>query len=387
MDNSLDVDLLPPESYPAAENKDISLQIPISVYKQETKSGWWERIGIAKIGLFTASLYLFLLAISLMKSGARTLAPLTSSLPTTFSGTNCLGLGWIFAYTIMSGSPVAAAALTFFDAHVIDELGAFTMITGSRLGASFIVLLLGFLYVLRGRDRVTSLSMGTLSMTITTTTYLPALLIGVLLLNTGLLDSIQLHCGAMVISMVDLIITPITGLASNLLPYWAVFLLGLAVIVVSFNLFDKCLPEMTLKESQLGWVSNLVFRPIVMFILGAIVTMISMSVSISLALLVPLSDRGFIRRENVIPYIMGANITTFIDTLLAGILLNNPAAFTVVLVSMVSTTVISIIILITLYHPYQRITLNFTNWVTANNLNLVIFMIAIFFIPLILILI
>lgn len=390
MDNSLDIDLHPPESYPSqspANNKETSLQILVSIPKPQTKAGWWEHIRVTKIGLFAASLYMFILAISLMKSGARSLAPLISGFSATSAGANCLGFGWMFAYTIMSGSPVAAAALTFLDANVIDKLGAFTMITGSRLGASFIVLFVGFIYVLRGRDRATSLSMGTLSMTITTTTYLPGLLLGMLILNTGILDNVQLQSGAQLISLIDLIVTPITGLATNLFPYWVIFLLGLVVILISFNLFDKCLPQMTLKDSQVGWMSGLVFRPIVMFLLGAAVTMISMSVSISLALLVPLSDRGYIRRENVIPYIMGANITTFIDTLLAAVLLNNPGAFTVVLVGMVSTTVVSFIILITLYRPYQRTTLNFTNWVTASNRNLVIFMTIILFAPLILILI
>lgn len=85
---------------------------------------------------------------------------------------NSLGFGWIFAYVVMSGSPVAAATLTFFDAGVITKLEAFTMITGSRMGASFIVLFIGFIYVLRGRNRATSLSMGLTSLTVTWTTYL-----------------------------------------------------------------------------------------------------------------------------------------------------------------------------------------------------------------------
>jgi Na+/phosphate symporter len=124
-----------------------------------------------------------------------------------------------------------------------------------------------------------------------------------------------------------------------------------------------------------------------MFTLGAIVTMISMSVSISLSLLVTLSQRGFVRRENVIPYIMGANITTFIDTLLAAVILNNPATFTVSLVGMVSTTAISVFILIAFYRPYQRMSLQFAGWVTDSNRNLAIFIITIFITPVILILI
>ena len=81
--------------------------------------------------------------------------------------------------------------------------------------------------------------------------------------------------------------------------------------------------------------------------LGALITLISMSVSLSLGILVPLSTRGFIRRENVIPYIMGANITTFIDTLLAAVLLDNPPAFTIVLVQMLSISVVSVVLLAT----------------------------------------
>jgi hypothetical protein len=95
---------------------------------------------LTKIVLFIVSLFLFILAITLMKEGARELAPLVRDSFRVDNPANSLGFGWLFAYIVMSGSPVAAAALTFFDAGVIDQLGTFTMITGSRLGASFIVL-------------------------------------------------------------------------------------------------------------------------------------------------------------------------------------------------------------------------------------------------------
>jgi sodium-dependent phosphate cotransporter len=169
-----------------------------------------------------------------------------------------------------------------------------------------------------------------------------------------------------------------------LLPNWGVFLVGLGVIWFSFSLFDKCLPQMTLKESQLGWMSRLVYRPWVMFALGALITLVSMSVSLSLSILVPLSTRGFVRRENVIPYIMGANVTTFIDTLLAAVLLNNPVSFTIVLVGMLVTTVMSFIILLTCYRKYQRWVLRFVGRVTANNRNLALGIVVILAVPVVL---
>lgn len=345
-----------------------------------------KRISWRKIGLFTLSIFLFLLAITLMKEGARALTPLVRDGFRVSNPANSLGFGWLFAYIVMSGSPVAAAALTFFDAGVISQLSTFTMITGSRLGASFIVLFIGFIYVLRGRDKATSLNMGLLSLTVTGTTYVFALIVGVTLLQTGVLDTIQLQSGALLNSLTDLIFDPIAALFLAYIPRWALFLVGLVIILVSFNLFDKCLPEMAIKESQVGRVSRLVYRPAIMFLLGAAVTMVSMSVSVSLSILVPLSHRGFVRRENVIPYIMGANITTFVDTLLAAVLLDNPRAFTVVLAEMLSIAIVSIIILATIYRPYQKGILVFVGWVTADNRHLALFMGIILLIPIILLL-
>lgn len=344
----------------------------------------WQRIAWSKVGIFIVSLFLFILAITLMKEGARDLAPLVRDRFAVTNPANSLGFGWLFAYTIMSGSPVAAAALTFFDAGVINLLSTFTMITGSRLGASFIVLFIGFIYVLRGRDRANSLGMGLLSLTVTGTTYLAGLVVGVLLLTSGVLGGLQLQSGAILNSVTDFVFDPLAAFFLTYLPRWSLFLVGLGIIIVSFNLFDKCLPQMALKESQVGQMSRLVYRPWVMFMLGAAITMISMSVSVSLSILVPLSQRGFVRRENVIPYIMGANITTFVDTLLAAVLLNNPPAFTVVLAEMLSITIVSILILTFIYRRYERTMLAIVNSIAASNRNLALFMFTILFIPIIL---
>jgi Na+/phosphate symporter len=346
----------------------------------------WKHIHWGKIALFLVSLFLFILALTLMKDGARSLAPLVRDSFRVTNPVNSLGFGWLFAYVVMSGSPVAAAALTFFDAGVITQLETFTMITGSRMGASFIVLFIGFIYVLRGRNRATSLSMGLTSLTVTWTTYLAGLAIGVFILQTGLLDNVQLQSGAVLNSILDRIFDPIASFLASFLPGWALFLVGMGIILLSFNLFDRCLPEMAIKDSQVGRVSRLIYRPWVMFLLGAGVTMISMSVSVSLGILVPLSNRGFIRRENVIPYIMGANITTFIDTLLAAVLLNNPPAFTVVLTEMISIAIVSLVILAFFYRRFERNSLRLVAAITANDRNLAIFMAVLFVTPIVLLL-
>lgn len=377
--SQLDIDTQPVDDPPGDPP---ALAIPLPAPARP----WWSHIRLGKIGLFIASLYLFILAISLMKEGASGLTSLVQNILHVSNPINALGFGWLFAYLIMSGSPVAASALAFFNAGVIDQLSAFAMITGSRLGASFIVLFIGFIYTLRGRDRATSLSMGLLSLNVTASTYLPALLLGTVIIKTGVLDHLQLQSGALLTSFMDMIIDPVVDRLILWIPSWMIFIVGLGIILISFNLFDKCLPQMTIKESRVGWMSRLVYRPAVMFGLGAIITLVSMSVSVSLSILVPLSSRGFVRRENVIPYIMGANITTFIDTLLAAVLLNNPPAFTVVLVEMFSVSIVSILILSMIYSSYLHRMLKFVAQVTSTNRNLAFFMLLLLLIPLVLLL-
>jgi Na+/phosphate symporter len=340
--------------------------------------------GALRLLTLVASLWLFILAISFMKEGAHDLVPLIQGTFSISGSVNNLGFGWLLAYITMSGSPVAAIALTFYDAGAISDIGAFNMITGSRLGASLIVLVIGFVYMLRGKGRAESLGIGILSLLVTGTTYLCALGIGYWFLQYGLLDGVQIQGGMVLSSFIDGYFTPIVTLAAGFLPGWLVFLAGLLILLLSFRLIDSFLPTESLRQSQLGRVSRLIYRPVVMLLLGMLVTLVSMSVSVSISILVPLSNRGFVRRENVIPYIMGANITTFIDTLLASVLLQNPRAFTVVVVEMVSVAIVSSIILLFFYSRYERAILSLVNRLVASNLSLALFIIFIFVTPLIL---
>lgn len=342
---------------------------------------WLTRTKIWKLATILVSLWLFVLAIALMKEGARELGPVIAKAFAIDNPLNSLGFGWLFAYATMSGSPVAAASLTFFDAGAITDVGAFNMITGSRLGASLIVLLIGFVYMVRGRGRSESLGIGVLALIVTGTTYLAALGMGYVFLESGSLDWVQLGGGLQLSSFIEGLYGPIVNWVVLYLPGWIVFVSGLLILLQSFRLFDSFLPTQSLRQSQLGRMSRLVYRPVVMFLLGALVTLVSMSVSVSISILVPLSNRGFVRRENVIPYIMGANITTFIDTLLAAVLLQNPRAFTVVLVEMTSVALVSAFILLFFFGRYERAILDLVNKLVSKNVNLALFIVLIFLVP------
>jgi sodium-dependent phosphate cotransporter len=337
-----------------------------------------------KIGFGLLSVALFILSIQLLKEGASVVAPYIQGWLDVDNPANSLGFGWLFAYLIMSGSPVAAVGLTLYDANVVSQLETLTMISGSRLGASFIVLFIGFIYVLRGQERLAGLSMGLLSFIITGVLHLPGLLIGYLMLANGVADSFRIEGGAAFTSIIDLVYGPIIQLVVRYAPGWLVFVVGGGLVLVSFNLLDRALPELNLESSQFGAVSRVIYRPIVMFLVGLVVTALSMSVSISLSILVPLSARGYIRSENAIAYIMGANISTFIDTFLVALLLSNPLATAVVLVQMASISIVSLFILTLMYNQFERAVLRLTSVIGASTKNLVVFAATIIVAPIVL---
>lgn len=333
-------------------------------------------INLRKIAYGLIALFIFILAIQLMKAGAKALAPLLREASLVRNPFNALGFGWLGAYFVLSGSPVAAASLGLFNGGALTATQSFMMINGSRMGASFIVLFIGFIYMLRGHESKRSLSMGLVSLMTTWTTYLPAMALGYTILSNGWLNGFQPKAASGLVSALDAIFNPIVNWIVSWAPGLLVFVVGIGIVMFAFNLIDRALPELNLGKTGFGEAPRLLYRPIVMFALGMAVTSVSMSVSVSLGLLVPLSARGYIRIENVIPYIMGANVTTFVDTLVASLLMNNPVAFTIVLVQMVSVALTSIVILLISYRGYERVVLGIAGWITHSRRNQAIFMLA-----------
>ncbi len=345
------------------------------------------RVNLSKILLGLLGLLVFLFALQLMRAGARSLAPILKHIDLLKTPVNSLGFGWLGAYMVLSGSPVAAASLSLFDGSAITELQTFTMINGSRMGASFIVLFIGFLYMLRGHEPKRSVSMGLMSLLTTWTIYVPVLFVGSFFIINGTFDGVRITAASILVSFIDSIFDPIVQWITGWAPGLLIFVVGVGVILLAFNLLDRAIPNPQLDRTEFNQAPRLLYKPIVMFLLGSAVTTVSMSVSVSLSLLVPLSARGFIRRENVIPYIMGANITTFVDTLVASLFMNRPQAFTVVFVEMLTVAVISVIILLTAYRPYERFVLGLANRITANRRNFGLFMLLLVSTPIVLLLI
>ena len=345
----------------------------------ERGARWRSRI--RKVLSVVAALFLFVLAIQLMKKGAGALAPRLSGTGLFDNGVSTLGVGWLFAYLVLSGSPVAIVALSLRAAHGITELQTFTMISGSRLGASFIVLLVGFLYAIRAKNRSQALGMGVLALSISTLIYIPAMLLGYGILKSGVLRGIDWTASSDVQGFIDagwgwLVTASEEALAAPLL-----FPLGLGVILVSFKLLDRVLPAIDSErhaDSRAHWLR----RPWPMFLLGCGACLLTLSVSVAITVLVPLAARGYIDRREAIPYIAGANITTLADTLVAAMLLpDGSSSVQVVLALAIAAAVVTVAILAFAYRPVQRAIMALDGWVVQSNPRLWLFVGVLFLVP------
>ncbi|MFQ5880113.1 MAG: hypothetical protein ACE5IZ_08080 [Dehalococcoidia bacterium] len=338
---------------------------------------------VVRLGYALAAVAIFALALKVLQEGATALEPVLRWAAVE-NGIDALGFGWLASYLVLSGSPVAAVSLTLFSSQTITDLQAFAMINGSRLGASLIVLAVGFLYYLRGHRHPDGLYIGVIALLVTATIYLPAMGIGGLALASGWLDGVRFDAAPGLHSAMGAVYGTATDAASHHLSRPALFLLGGSLLWGSFHLFDRALPHANNGDRTLARALNRVHQRYAMFALGLLVTALTLSVSVSLAVLIPLSLKGYIRRQHVIPYIMGANISTFVDTLFASLLLGTPRAFTIVLAAVLSVSLVSLLVIGFAYDPYRRLVMALARRITHSRRTLATFLLASFVVPVVL---
>jgi hypothetical protein len=288
-----------------------------------------------------AGVLLFVLALELLKHGAGGVGPILHAAGV--SGlAGGIGVGWLGACLLLSGSPVAAVALTLLASSAITTAETFGMISGSRLGASFVVLVIGVLEDLRaGRREARSAYIGVAALVATAVTYLPAMGLAWLALERGALAGLRLE-GHGLEGPVEALFGPTLHVTAALLPRGALFVAGVLLLLLAFKAFDRALPDLGSGRGPLLPADHVVYRPWFMFGVGLATTALTLSVSVAISLLVPLATRGFVRRENVWPYILGANVTTLVDTLFAGAVVGHPDAVRMVALLMISVALVSL---------------------------------------------
>ncbi|WP_224214830.1 hypothetical protein [Natrinema longum] len=127
-------------------------------------------------------------------------------------------------------------------------------------------------------------------------------------------------------------------------------LVAVIVLVGSFHLLDTLLNSISvdwLREQvsvflQHRWLS---------LGLGFAVTAVTTSVAFSMGVIVPIYNRGYIRRDEIVPYVMGASLGTLTDTLLVAIVLESAAGIAIVLL-LFGAAAVSTVAALSVYDTY-----------------------------------
>lgn len=344
------------------------------------------RVGLMSLLQIVGSLLLFVVMLALLKDGVMVFAPSMERCCTTMDGWSGMGFGWLIALLTLNGSAMAAAAVVMFNTGAIGAATSFGMIHGSRFGAGFFVLLVGCFYELRETTKRKALSTGIQTLLIAQIIHIPSFLVGYWVLVHLGTPSIPLMIESTQNSPVEAFVYYPLLVLETILPSWSWLVVGFIGLIQSFAIFDRAIKSLLDQERVVSLPLD-ESQTMTLFFIGLLVTSVTLSVSISLSLLVPLVARGVIQQRSTIPYIMGAGISTFIDTFFAASLVHDSLAQGVVGLVTGSVAIVSVIILLVAYPAFERFIINATNLLVEKRWALGIYVTSLFVVPLLLIVI
>jgi len=339
------------------------------------------------LGAFV-SLLLFLFAVQLLgASTAAAAAPLERFFRRYVAGSGqALGASWLATYVLTNGSVVAALSVSLFKTGILTASQLFLMLAGSRLGGAAIVLLIGALDYFQKRRYSFSeaTELGVLTFLLSHSIYVPATVLGYLLLprlQTGFGDistRIELSFAPLAV------FNPVTGAIVDTVGVGLALVMAILVLFGSLTLFDR-----VLKRINTEWLRKRFFRRFqhkwTSFGLGILITGATTSVAFSLGVIVPLYNRNYIKRQEIVPYVLGANIGTFLDTIVIAVLLESPPGVAIVLSLVALGTIITVGTLVRFSAYFQAVETIQTRLVT-NRRYLTGFLVSLVILPIVLVL-
>ncbi|SNZ17817.1 solute carrier family 34 (sodium-dependent phosphate cotransporter) [Natronoarchaeum philippinense] len=289
---------------------------------------------LATLLLLALAVGSFLFAVQLLSASVRSLVPTIRPLlnDLVIGIAPALGASWLLAYVLLNGSVVAAIALSLFEAELIQSGQLFVLIAGSRLGAAGIVMLIGAADFLNEREGTLqdSIRLGLLTFVVTHTIYVPATVLGFVVLARFQLDVLDAeaipdtHPGAA--APFDAVTTAIVDELGAAIAV----VVALVLFIESLRLLDQVFTAISTDQLRDGLSTTLQYRWL-SFVLGVVITAVTTSVAFSLGVLVPLYNRGYIKRKEMLPFVMGASVGTLTDTLLVALVLDAPVGTLIVL--------------------------------------------------------
>lgn len=349
---------------------------------------------VARIIVVTCILFLFIFAMELTRKGV------TSSIGDyvyQWADTFLIspGKAFLFAYLsgiiTLSGTTAAALGISLSAADIVPPDSVFHLIMGSRMAPNVILFFVGFLALLKGRTLYRSIGLGFIEYCVTVTVIAMSYVISMLPFIQNLartladrFSNMETHKG-----IIEAYIDPGVALFNNMIGGSLTFMLGIGLLVLSIRLFDKFFSFVDFEEKddrvvrkaseeyvwsfikkplsfavyrlkRMGqkikslvrpnfkqrfrkhlqeWLSN----PFNAFLLGLIITTLTMSNAVSITLILPFYIYKTIDIRAAVPYILGATISTYLDTFFLAIISGTNSNIYSVMLALISAIITTIL--------------------------------------------
>jgi sodium-dependent phosphate cotransporter len=162
------------------------------------------------------------------------------------------------------------------------------------------------------------------------------------------------------------VVTPWVPFVLDMIPPWLGVVAGAVLLIVALNGVERYMTEIFNMPRSWNLIRATFQKPYRSFLAGFIFTLLIPSTTVMVSLLVPLATSGVLGAEFfILPYILGANIGTVFDVMIAAMATGDPLALGVWLVHL-TVNVIGAIIFLPLMKPFSRLVKGTANKIAAS---------------------
>ena len=161
-------------------------------------------------------------------------------------------------------------------------------------------------------------------------------------------------------------ITPWVKPLINIIGPWTGLIGGGLLLLLALGAVEKYMTEIFSMPRSWNLIRSTFSRPVRAFVAGFLFTVLVPSTTVMVSLLVPLATSGIFKAEYyILPYILGANIGTVFDVMIAAMATGDPIALGVWLVHL-TINLLGALIFMPFLDPFARLTRRVAEYVAKD---------------------
>lgn len=288
-----------------------------------------------------ALLYLFILSIEIIKKASLLLGPnIQTFLLQNLSPIKAICVGWFTTTIAQSSGAVSTLAATFAGSNLLTLPTAVYIVIGAALGTSITAIIISFITVSNKRKDFRhgfeiGLAFAIYNAILVVIGFTLEYFFG-FFSKTSMFLASNLQGKISLLKIPDLVgalTNPIINLFFLHSNNFFLLLIGFLILILALKYIGKTVVGIFGGEEQTrAFIDKHFESKYKAYLIGALLTAILFSSSITIGLLVPLAVTRLIGLRRSIPFILGADLGTFTDVFLAALIINQTPALAIAIV-------------------------------------------------------